>query len=81
MYYDLKSFPAAKQLLSVNVVRVINLCCQDQRAAAAMTQTFIEHLHFAHSARVIVTTEGTLTSQVRGFKRAVLLLFYNTRRL
>lgn len=70
MYYDLQSFPAAKQLLSVNVLRVINLCCQDQRAAAAMTQSFIEHLHFAHLARVIVTAEGTLSSQVGGLNRS-----------
>lgn len=66
MYYDLKSFPAAKQLLSVNVLRVINLSCQDQRAAAGMTQCFIEHLHFTHLACVVAAAEGTLSSQIGG---------------
>lgn len=66
MYYDLKSFPAAKQLLSVNILRLINFSCQHRRAAAGMTQCFSEHLHFTHLARVIVAAEGTLGSHIGG---------------
>lgn len=35
-----------------------------------MTESFIEHLHFAHLARVLAAAEGTLSSQVGGPNRS-----------